>query len=116
MDESLFRQEVIVGRRRVHGEVIVMAPLGAWAGALLFSFFMVVLGLVLAFGTFTRRERVTGYLSPEGGIAKIYAPRSGVVTASPLPKACSSPREIYSSRLKVNGIRPLLPETPAKMR
>ncbi|MDE1174092.1 MAG: HlyD family efflux transporter periplasmic adaptor subunit [Parvibaculaceae bacterium] len=45
---------------------------------------MMVLGLILVFGTFTRRERVTGYLSPAGGITRIYAPQPGVVTAFPL--------------------------------
>ena len=79
---ALFRSEAIAFQRvRPSGEVILLQPIAArilfWVLAA--SFAAIVAFLVLA--QYARKETVVGYLAPTTGVAKIFVPRAGTVTA-----------------------------------
>jgi membrane fusion protein len=81
-DAPLFRPEVMAARRTQWLGAVLLEPrlsstvfvLGALLAAL-------ALGALVAFGSFTRKARVNGWLVPEQGVARIVAPQPGVVTA-----------------------------------
>jgi len=78
---TLFRQEVIEAkRRRLWGEVRLSQPpsLLLWTIILCVAGLLIILALV--FGTYVRKEAVTGYLAPEGGVVQIYASHNGRIT------------------------------------
>jgi membrane fusion protein len=79
--EPLFRPEVLAGNQtqwlgtvllkpKVSSLMFVMAA--AIAGATVLS--------LLYFGFFTRKANISGWLVPEQGLARIFAPQTGVVT------------------------------------
>jgi membrane fusion protein len=77
----LFRQEVFLARERSQLGAVLLAP------SVTHRFFAIFAALtasaVLAFlvlGEYTRRERVSGWLVPEGGMARVVPPRTGVIT------------------------------------
>lgn len=77
---GLFRPEAVeASRRRLWGDLLLTQPPGT--GAVL----ALVLGLVLAatallcLGEFTRTERVSGYLVPDGGVLGVRSPLPGLV-------------------------------------
>ncbi len=82
MYSPLFRREAIDHQRqRLLGEVLVAQPLS-------FALLTALLGLAtlgilvfLVLGDYARKERVKGYLIPEGGLVKVYAPRVSTVAA-----------------------------------
>ena len=82
MYSPLFRREAIDHQRqRLLGEVLVAQPLS-------FALLTALLGLAtlgilvfLVLGDYARKERVKGYLVPEGGLVKVYTPRVGTVAA-----------------------------------
>lgn len=79
----LFRQEAVdfQQQHRQWGQVVLLQPLStrimAWSAvglvAAILSF--------LFFGQYSRKETVSGYLSPASGTARIVVPRTGVVRA-----------------------------------
>src|SRR3569832_2913534 len=81
MNEStLFRPEVMRAQsERALGDVVVSSSptVSLFVGAAV----LVLLALVLfaSLGHYTRKARVSGYLSPDEGLIKIYAPVTGVV-------------------------------------
>src|SRR3569833_3436229 len=81
MNEStLFRPEVMRAQsERAVGDVVVSSSptVSLFVGAAV----LVLLALVLfaSLGHNTRKEHVNGYLSPDEGLIKIYAPVTGVV-------------------------------------
>jgi membrane fusion protein len=79
---ALFRSEAVAHQRlQQSGEVVLIQPVPAkllfWA--LSAAFALIVVFLVLA--QYARKETVVGYLAPTAGVAKIFAPRAGTVTA-----------------------------------
>ena len=77
---GLFRKDAIkTQRHRLLGDVALAQPLSFS----IITFFLI--GIVaaavffLALASYARKETVTGFLSPEGGIAKIHAPRNGTI-------------------------------------
>jgi len=80
MAESLFRKEVLENQgERLWGEVIVAQPLSF---SLLTSCILVVLivaACYLYWGTYSRKETVSGYLLPDKGVVNIKANRGGTV-------------------------------------
>ena len=79
---ALFRSEAIAfQRQRQSGEVILLQPVAAkllfWSLAAVFA--LIVAFLVLA--QYARKETVVGYLAPTAGVAKVFVPRAGTVTA-----------------------------------
>ncbi len=78
---SLFRSEVIEGRRRkLWGDVRLSQPpsLAIWTWVLSAAGGAIILGL--AFGVYIRKETVKGYLEPEGGIIQITSQQNGRIT------------------------------------
>ena len=78
---SLFRREAMEARSKAGmGEVIIIQP------RIFKIMTLIAVGLVLAaaalaaFGQFSRKETVIGYLAPEEGVAALYATRGGVVS------------------------------------
>jgi len=78
---SLFRKEALDHKRRkLHGEVILVQPVGFFVMTVVF--FAVTLGLVsfLLNGEYKRKETVTGYLAPANGLSIIRADQGGRLT------------------------------------
>ncbi len=81
LTNSLFRQQAIDEQKdRLYGDVILTQP---------FSFYLITSGiflivvcviLMLVYGTYARRETVIGYLVPDKGLVKIYAPLRGILS------------------------------------
>lgn len=80
MTSSLFRKEALEHRKdRLYGDVILLQPLPL---TLLVSVVVVICALILAilfWGTYARKETVHGYLLPDKGIVKTYAPQAGTI-------------------------------------
>ncbi|MEO0600126.1 MAG: HlyD family efflux transporter periplasmic adaptor subunit [Myxococcota bacterium] len=77
---DLFRQEAIDHkRRRLHGKVRVSTPRAGTAMVGVLLAIVLVIGLVLLLGSYDRRERVLGWLVPEGGLVRLAPDRNGVV-------------------------------------
>lgn len=78
---SLFRKEAVDHQKdRLMGDVVLLQPLSF---AVLTIVALVIAAMVvglLFWGTYARKETVRGYLSPDKGIVKIFAPSSGTVT------------------------------------
>jgi membrane fusion protein len=78
--KPLFRREVVEAKRKqLTGEILLTRPLSLAVITALSLLIAVSLIILLFFGNYTRRERVTGRVAVAEGIAKIYAPVSGVV-------------------------------------
>ncbi|WP_026941343.1 HlyD family secretion protein [Hellea balneolensis] len=78
---SLFRKEALeYKRRKLHGEVILVQPVGFLIMTVVF--FAVTLGLVgfLLNGEYKRKETVVGYLAPANGLSIIRADQGGRLT------------------------------------
>ncbi|MDZ7827256.1 MAG: HlyD family efflux transporter periplasmic adaptor subunit [Gammaproteobacteria bacterium] len=81
MAEGLFRvQAVQASRRRLWGDMLLVQPPGTATMLVLVLAFLAAAAALLAFGEFTRTERVSGYLVPEGGVIGIRTPQPGLVT------------------------------------
>ncbi len=78
---SLFRQEAIDAQReKLLGEVSRARPVPVWVFTVLVSVTAIALVAFAFLGTYTRRERVDGYLELDIGAARVSAPEAGVVT------------------------------------
>jgi len=78
---QLFRSEVLAERQTQYLGTVLLAPrlsdhLFALAAVLATA---AVLGL-LFYGEFTRKARINGWLVPEKGLVRVFAPQPGVVT------------------------------------
>ncbi len=78
---SLFRQEALDNRReRLWGEVVLIQPLSFYLITGAVVVIVLIIALFLVYGTYARRETVSGYLLPDKGLLKIYATQPGLVT------------------------------------
>lgn len=78
---ELFRQEAIDNKReRLWGEVILIQPFSFYVITAVITVIVIAVALMLFYGTYARRENVSGYLLPDKGLVKIYASQSGIVT------------------------------------
>lgn len=78
---SLFRHEALEHRKdRLYGDVILLQPLPltVLVGVVVFVCAMVI--SILFWGSYARKETVPGYLVPDKGIVKIYAPQQGTIS------------------------------------
>ncbi|WP_149193705.1 HlyD family secretion protein [Luteimonas suaedae] len=81
MVEGLFRDEVLEARRQDWlGSVHLSTSRLAWPMAAIAALAVITLVLILAFGSYTRKERVHGRLVPVGGLQMVAAPAAGVLT------------------------------------
>ncbi|MCF6336767.1 MAG: HlyD family secretion protein [Gammaproteobacteria bacterium] len=80
---SLFRTEVINKKQdeNIFGEVVLIRPISFTIYTVLFVIFVISLGLFLYFGHYASKETVNGVLNPQSGLAKVYAPRRGIVAS-----------------------------------
>ena len=78
---ELFRQEALDNRKeRLWGEVVLTQPLSFYLITAVVTIVVVLIAVFLIYGTYARRENVSGYLLPDKGLVKIYATQSGLVT------------------------------------
>ncbi len=78
---ALFRQESLDNRReRLWGEVVLIQPLSFYLITGVVTIAVILIAIYLIYGTYARRENVSGYLLPDKGLVKIYAIQSGIVT------------------------------------
>jgi len=79
---SLFRQEALDNQKqRPWGEVVLIQPLSFYMITGAITIVIIVAVTFLVYGTYARRENVSGYLVPNKGLVKIYAIQPGLVTA-----------------------------------
>lgn len=79
MSSSLFRREAIDNHGETFlGEVIIIQPVSYHLLSGLVVVAVIALITYLIFGTYTRKEKVSGYLVPDRGIVKVFATREGV--------------------------------------
>jgi membrane fusion protein len=80
MSGSLFRREAVEHQKnRLLGDVILLQPLSL---ILMISLVLVICGLIITLlvgGRYARKETVSGYLVPDKGIVKMYAPYAGEI-------------------------------------
>lgn len=80
MSSSLFRKEVIEHRKdRLYGEVILLQPLSITLLVSTVVFVCLLIVAILGWGTYARKETVSGYLLPDKGIVKTYATQPGTI-------------------------------------
>lgn len=80
MAASLFRLEAIeFQRKRAWAGAPTAPPLGTWMLTGFMAAAVAAAAVFLALGTYSRKESVTGYLTPTGGIARVLASAAGVV-------------------------------------
>lgn len=78
MNAPLFRPEAVRHQReRLWGNVILTQPLPMRLVTLVVLVLLVALIAYLTWGTYTRKERVRGYLVPEAGLVQVYPARPG---------------------------------------
>ncbi|WP_250656428.1 HlyD family efflux transporter periplasmic adaptor subunit [Alkalimarinus coralli] len=79
MSDSLFRKEVIENQReRLWGDLVISQPLSYYVLSAVAILFAILLITLLFMGSYARKESVKGYLAPDLGLVKLYAPREGV--------------------------------------
>ncbi|WP_242107016.1 HlyD family secretion protein [Luteimonas aquatica] len=80
MTEDLFRREVLDARKEQWlGTVRLTSSRLGWPMAIVAAAAVLALLLVLAFGSYARKERVQGRLIPADGLPSVAAPAKGVV-------------------------------------
>jgi membrane fusion protein len=79
---DLFRKQAIEARQsRWTGDVSSIRPVKVWVPVALISVIAVVALTFLFFGSYTRKERVTGVIAPAEGIIRLRSPESAVISA-----------------------------------
>jgi membrane fusion protein len=79
-EHPLFRTEAIQSRQtRWMGEIVLASPPSVRLLTMLCTVSVAGLLLFLVFGSYTKRSTVPGYLVPDLGLLKVYAPQAGVV-------------------------------------
>lgn len=82
MTRELFRREAIDHRRRrLHGEVALTTPLSVWMIAALLSAIAAAALGVLILGSYARKETVSGWITPDKGLARVTAATYATVEA-----------------------------------
>ncbi len=83
MSSDLFREEVLDAHsKNAYGEIVLVHPISHYVLAGIAATLLLVTGLFLAFGHYTKRATVPGVLEPIGGVVKLYASRNGQLKAS----------------------------------
>jgi membrane fusion protein len=78
MTQPLFRQEVLDERKDGQfGQISLIQPARTWAFSACAAVIALAVILFLIFGSYTRRNRVTGQLVPVQGLATVVAPANG---------------------------------------
>jgi len=78
---GLFRQEAIDNKReRLWGDVVLIQPLSFYLVTGIITVIVISAVIFLVYGTYARRENVSGYLLPDKGLVKIYGTGAGLVS------------------------------------
>ncbi len=76
----LFRTEALDTQRQNQlGDAVLAQPLSFLVFTFFLGFATIAIGVLIFLGSYARKETVTGFLSPDTGIVKVYAPRIGIV-------------------------------------
>lgn len=77
---ELFREEALrKHHRRLLGDVILTQPLPLTITTGFLTVVVSILIVFLTFAQYSRKEQVTGYISPQHGVVRLHAPKGGVV-------------------------------------
>ena len=77
---DLFREEALrKHHRRLLGDVTLTQPLPLTITTGFLTVVVLILIVFLTFAQYSRKEQVTGYISPEHGVVRLHAPKGGVV-------------------------------------
>ncbi len=80
MASPLFRKEALEHRKdKLFGDVILLQPLSLTILVGSVAVICLLIMTILFWGTYARKETVRGYLVPDKGIVKIYAPQPGTI-------------------------------------
>lgn len=80
MTQSLFRQEVLDEQKDGRfGQISLIQPVRTWVLAASAAAIALAVILFLVFGSYTRRNRVTGQLVPVRGLATVVSPATGTL-------------------------------------
>lgn len=78
----LFRDAAIESQRSQWlGTVVLTRPVSQRVFVGLSALLLIALALFITLAQFTRRANVTGWLVPDAGLVRVYAPASGIVSA-----------------------------------
>ena len=78
---SLFRSEVFEAKKnRWTGQIVLVRPFSLFALTLFAVCLAATLIAFAAFGSYTNKTTVEGQLVPLGGVVRVYAPETGVIT------------------------------------
>jgi len=82
LGRSLFRQEAIEFQRgqREFGEIALLQPVSTKLLAWLLAAVVTIAIVFLCFAQFSRKQTVSGFLTPAAGTLKVFPDREGVVT------------------------------------
>lgn len=109
MTESLFRKEVLEQQQeRLWGEVIITQPVSMKLVTAAVVMIVIMLIAYLTWGTYTRKERVQGYLVPQDGLVQVFADQPGttaelLVEAGSVVSAGDTLARIQTDRNLANG-------------
>ncbi|WMN58594.1 HlyD family efflux transporter periplasmic adaptor subunit [Pseudoalteromonas xiamenensis] len=79
--DNLFRREVFEYKvHRLEGTVSLIQPPVFYRLAALIVLIVIISLLFLAWGNYTRKERVSGFIEPNTGVLKLFAPQVGVIS------------------------------------
>lgn len=77
---ELFREEALrKHHRRLLGDVTLTQPLPLTITTGFLTVVVSILIVFLTFAQYSRKEQVTGYISPQHGVVRLHAPKGGVV-------------------------------------
>jgi membrane fusion protein len=82
VNQSLFRHEVLAERQTQWLGTVLLAP--QLSHCLFTAFAVLTTAAILAllfFADYTRKARISGWLVPQQGLMRVFAPQAGVVTA-----------------------------------
>ncbi|GAD31392.1 toxin secretion, membrane fusion protein [Photobacterium leiognathi lrivu.4.1] len=76
----MFRNEVLEAKKqRLFGTVIVTQPMSIYAISLTCFIVFILIFIYLSQASYSRKETVNGYLTPEKGLVKVFSNRMGVI-------------------------------------
>lgn len=77
---SMFRRQAVENQtQRLEGDVIIAQPVATSVLVIGLAIVVVIAVVFLSTASFARKETVTGYLEPYGGVSELVADRSGLV-------------------------------------